>query len=269
MLDAVVKRPDLDLEDTLARALLMQSETGLIALDPRHRVVLINAAARDLLGTPPGPISGRPLPELLHGKHFPTEAIATLRAWLDAEPDQPLLLPLDAGTNLALTPSPGPHDHRLLALKQLACATASPTRRDSLTGLPDHAWFTERLALALDTPGSKPVLLLVGLDRPRAITDRNGHPIGDALLKLVAKRLTAALRNADVISRLSAHEFAVVMKRPRDPEAVARRLIALLSRPYLIEGATASIGAAIRIALAPEHGTDPVALIAAARATSV
>ena len=267
MLDATAERPTLDIEDTLARALLMQAETGLIALDPRHRIVLINTAARDLLGTPPGPIHGIALPTLLHAKSFPAETIATLRTWLDTVPDQPLYLPLDPDGKLAITPSPGPQGHRLLALKRLPRTAVPPTRRDPLTGLPDPAWFNERLSLALIA--AKPAILLIDLDRPRAILDSRGHPLGDALLKLVAKRLTAALRNADVISRLSGHEFAVVMKRPRDPEAVARRLLALLNRPYLIEGATASIRATVGIALAPEHGTDPVALIAAARATSV
>ena len=274
MLDALAERPQTDprvqVEDALARALLMHAETGLIALDRHRRIVLANVAAQEMLGaTTPLVESLTESPTSLaarvkQGQRFASGAVVDLQSWLDAGLTGPLFLPLEAETKLSITASLGPHGHHLLVLKQIARATPPPSRRDQLTGLSDRDWFTERLTAGLAATGGKPALLLIDLDRFKAVNDSLGHPVGDALLKLVAKRLTSALRNADVISRLSGDEFAIVMKRPRDPEAVGRRLVALLSRPYLIEGTTVSIGACVGIALGPDHGTDLTTLISAA-----
>ena len=269
MLDAVVDQPiprrGLADETTVLRALLERSETGLIALDGAFRVVVLNAAARKLLGIPADVGEGSSLPAAAkRGTALPPGKLADLTLWLHGDLAMPLSLPIGAESKLLIAATPGVDGHLLLSLKRASPATAPADRRDPLTGLSDRAWFKDRFAAALQEPGGKPALLLIDLDRFKAVNDSLGHPVGDALLQLVAKRLTGALRNADVISRLSGDEFAIVMKRPRDPEAVGRRLVALLSRPYQIEGTTVSIGASVGIALAPDHGTDPVAMIGAA-----
>ena len=125
MLDATAERPTLDMEDTLARALLMQAETGLIALDPRHRIVLINTAARDLLGTPPGPIHGIALPTLLHAKSFPPKR---------SPPSGPGSTPfptsrsISRSTPTASSPSPHRQAHRDTACSPSNASPAPPSR---------------------------------------------------------------------------------------------------------------------------------------------
>ena len=89
---------------------------------------------------------------------------------------------------------------------------------------------------------------MIDLDRFKVVNDTLGHPVGDALLQLVGKRLRAALRDDDMVCRFAGDEFAVLLPRPSDPD-VARRIVTVLSRPYLIEGATASIGASVGVAL--------------------
>jgi diguanylate cyclase (GGDEF)-like protein len=267
MLDAVSDRPDvcsgIGLAE-LAQALLIRSETGLIALDADLHVVLANPAARELFGLKE-PVIGHRLDTLLrNGSVLTPASVAAAEQWLDGLAEMPLFLPIDVETKLSVVSADGPDGHRLLSFKRQSRAAAPASRKDALTGLSDRTWFNDQLAALMAAPNATPALMLIDLDRFKAVNDSLGHQVGDALLQLVAKRLTGALRDADVICRLSGDEFAVLMKRPNNPEVVGRRLVALLSRPYLIEGSVVSVGASVGLALAPDHGRDPAALIRAA-----
>jgi diguanylate cyclase (GGDEF)-like protein len=242
----------------------MRVETGLIAVDASLQVVLANPAARELLGLSE-PVIGQRMAALFRRASVLAPAAAVdAEQWLGGMMETPLFLPLDAETKLSVVSAAGPGGHRLLSFQRRKRAAAPASRKDALTGLSDRTWFNEQLKATMATPGATPTLLLLDLDRFKAVNDSLGHPVGDTLLRLVAKRLTGALRDADVICRLSGDEFAVLMKRPNNPEVVGRRLVALLSRPYMIEGAMVSVGASIGLALAPDHGGDPAALIRAA-----
>ena len=267
MLDAVTDQPDarsLTGQEELAQALLNRSETGLIALDESWHVVVANPAAREFLGLVE-PVIGQRFDTLLRrGSVLTPAAVADAEQWLDGAAEVPLFLMLGVETKLSVVSTAGPDGHRLLACKRVTRAAAAGGRKDVLTGLSDRMWFNEQLKALLAAPNATPALLLIDLDRFKAVNDSLGHPVGDALLQLVAKRLTGALRDADVICRLSGDEFAILMKRPTQPEIIGRRLVALLSRPYMIEGAAVSVGASIGLALAPDHGSNPAALIHAA-----
>ncbi len=138
---------------------------------------------------------------------------------------------------------------------------------DPLTGLPNRELFQRRVVAALleapdgdaagDGPG--PAALLVDLDRFKAVNDTLGHPVGDALLRLVAKRLRSVLRPCDVVARLGGDEFALLV--PPVPEPVnlaqlAKRITDVLGRPYLIDGHLVNIGASVGVALAPRDGRE-------------
>ena len=250
--------------DCLASALLARSETGLIALDARMQVRIANPAAMGLLGA-----SGCADDEIVtsfieRATMLAPSSSEALVAWLRSESEAETCLLLNNGRCLSVARAEGPGGHLLLSLRLEPRAAVPPSRRDPLTGLADRAWFFDRLAGMVAEPGVNPAVLMIDLDRFKAVNDTLGHPIGDAVLQLVAKRLSRALRDDDVICRLSGDEFAVAMRQPVDAEAVSRRLVALLSRPYLVEGETATIGASIGAALAPEHGRDGAALIRAA-----
>jgi diguanylate cyclase (GGDEF)-like protein len=135
------------------------------------------------------------------------------------------------------------------------------TSADPLTGLADRRQFRDRLAQALAGPSTEgPGLLLIDLDRFKAVNDALGHPAGDALLQAAAGRLRSALRPADMAARIGGDEFAVLLAPPTGREAVASvaaRLVELLARPYVIRGQVAIVGASIGAALAPADGTDP------------
>ncbi len=139
---------------------------------------------------------------------------------------------------------------------------------DPLTSLPSRELFQRRVVTMLaetahdgeaaqDKAG--PAVLLVDLDRFKAVNDTLGHPVGDALLRLVAKRLRSVLRTDDVVARLGGDEFALLV--PPFPEPVnltqlATRIVDVLGRPYLIDGHLVNIGASIGVAVAPRDGRE-------------
>lgn len=264
MLDAMSDQPcsrSVTQWEHLAQALLARSETGLIALDESGRVVLANPSAVDFFGLHE-PFIGERLDNLLSSRSVLTlAAVVDAERWLNGSADMPLFLPLDAETKLSVVSVAGPDGHRLLSIRRQGLATPPPSRKDALTGLSDQTWFNEQLTASLAERNATPALLLLDLERFKAVNDSRGYQVGDALLQLVAKRLTNALRDADVVCRLAGDEFAVLIRRPMHPENVGRRLVASLSRPYLIEGSVVSVGASVGLALAPAHGTEPATLM--------
>ncbi len=134
-------------------------------------------------------------------------------------------------------------------------------RFDSLTGLANRAEIGIVLDRALRSarPGEarSTSLMLIDLDRFKAVNDTLGHPAGDELLKQVSARLSKIVDTRGQIGRLGGDEFKVVLPGISDPKqlaAIADALITSASKPYLINGANVSIGASVGIAIAPEHG---------------
>jgi diguanylate cyclase (GGDEF)-like protein len=137
---------------------------------------------------------------------------------------------------------------------------------DGLTGLPNRTLFHERVERAIKTarPERPVAVLLVDLDRFKEVNDTLGHDHGDELLKVVAERLSGALREGDTLARLGGDEFAVVLKDlPHRGAAVetAGRLHDALRRPFDLHGIAVELDASVGVALSPEHGTDVTTLI--------
>jgi diguanylate cyclase (GGDEF)-like protein len=139
---------------------------------------------------------------------------------------------------------------------------------DSLTGLPNRALMRRTLDEALQnqkpTTAGGCALFLIDLDRFKNVNDTLGHPIGDALLKQVAQRLTNVIGEKGQIGRLGGDEFEAVLPTLSDASslaALAERLIQQVSMPYSIEGHNISIGASVGIAIAPAEGCCADALI--------
>jgi diguanylate cyclase (GGDEF)-like protein/PAS domain S-box-containing protein len=137
---------------------------------------------------------------------------------------------------------------------------------DPLTGLPNRALFDERLRAALGASvrdGSAVALLLIDLDRFKAVNDELGHHAGDALLRQVAQRLLDCGRVADVVARLGGDEFAVLLSSTEAATAtvVAHAMHTELMHPFRIEGRLVEVGASIGIAIGPGPDCDAEALL--------
>ena len=128
--------------------------------------------------------------------------------------------------------------------------SAGDAMLDALTGLSNRRHFNGALRDMVQEAGAdtRHAVLMIDLDRFKAINDTLGHSIGDALLCLVAQRLRRETREGDLIARLGGDEFVVLLPDGDTAEALAERVIGVLSHPFLVEGHLANIGASVGIA---------------------
>ena len=140
---------------------------------------------------------------------------------------------------------------------------------DPLTGLPNRRLLVDRVSMSLvraRRDQSAMAVLYLDLDGFKEINDRLGHGAGDALLKMVAGRLSAAVREEDTVARLGGDEFVIVLHLSDGADAgqVASKLIAAVSQPYEIEGQAVSVTISAGVALYPVHGEDAETLMKSA-----
>lgn len=140
---------------------------------------------------------------------------------------------------------------------------------DALTGLYNRAAFHEQLgrALVAAQPGGGVALLFIDLDGFKRVNDEQGHHAGDEVLRIVAQRLSAAVREGDTVARLGGDEFLVMLDRnltPEEPQRIGRRIIEALNRPMAIEGHSLRVGASIGVAIHPPMKGEIEVLMGAA-----
>ncbi len=143
---------------------------------------------------------------------------------------------------------------------------------DDLTGLLKRVPFEHRLVAAMgqaERHGTKVAVLFLDLDMFKEVNDSLGHQAGDLVLSQVAGRIREAVRSWDVVARHGGDEFVLFLpdiKERTEIEHVTSRLLAALSEPYEVEGASASVGATIGVAVYPDDGADIKSLLGAADA---
>jgi len=141
-------------------------------------------------------------------------------------------------------------------------------RHDVLTGVANRAEFNARLEEAskrLKRNGGTVTVMMIDLDKFKAVNDTLGHLAGDQLLVEVGERLQSTIRDTDVLARLGGDEFAIIQEGGPDQHegaiALALRIINVISQPFDLNGHEASVGASIGIAMAPENGVEPEELL--------
>ena len=141
------------------------------------------------------------------------------------------------------------------------------TETDLLTGLANRLGL-ECTLQEVCREGNAAALLFIDLDRFKPINDLHGHAIGDWLLCQVAERLRDRLRGGDLVARIGGDEFCVLLRGLKDGAGaaqVADKLLDALGAPFPHpQAGLLQIGASIGIALHPQHGAEPAALLHAA-----
>jgi diguanylate cyclase (GGDEF)-like protein/PAS domain S-box-containing protein len=140
-------------------------------------------------------------------------------------------------------------------------------QHDMLTNLPNRTLLEDRLRVAIEActrKGTRTAVLYLDLDGFKRTNDSLGHPIGDKLLRSVAKRLLACLRTCDTVSRQGGDEFVILLTdiaHARDAGSKAGKILTALSAPHTIDQHTLSITASIGITTYPEDGRDGASLV--------
>ena len=140
---------------------------------------------------------------------------------------------------------------------------------DALTGLANRHRMARQLdqhMAALRASRRGVALMMIDLDRFKAVNDTLGHPAGDDLLRQVADRLRGVLEKGCEAGRLGGDEFQVILPmedRGRLGE-IARRIIAAIAEPFCVLGSQCVIGASVGIAVAPHDGEDAEGLVRSA-----
>ena len=138
---------------------------------------------------------------------------------------------------------------------------------DALTGLPNRVLLLERLEHAIASVSRRrdmAALLLLDLDRFKDVNDTLGHHAGDLVLKEVAARLSACVREVDTVARIGGDEFAIVQVGINDAaeaQQLSRRVLELFQTPLELDGHDALVTASIGVALIPTDASVPSKLL--------
>ena len=262
----------------VANAIVAASFNSIITFVEDGTVVTLNPAAEELFGYPPADVVGKPIESLIFGdrrKQPPRQADSgTIWEKLAAghKPHE-CIGQTREGTalDLELTISKGHSNGHALYVavvrdisvrKRQEAQTRYLAHFDSLTGLPNRVLFEERAIQALNhTKRTDSILslMMLDLDRFKAVNDSLGHQVGDKLLIEVAKRIRDTVRETDTVTRLGGDEFAVLLTNltaVHGAGTVAEAIVAALNKPFELDGERLMTSASIGITTCPGDGDN-------------
>ncbi len=258
-------------EMRLSAAIVKASANGIMVIDAKGRITLVNPAFTQITGFPSDEAIGRPgnFMETLYAQDAHSRAIddagqvhrfADGEAWCRNYWGAAFVMKHSAslipGTN-------GLPDRWAVVFEDMTTRWHQQqidTHRalhDPLTDLPNRALLMERLGQLIHASarsGRLVALLFLDLDGFKGVNDTLGHDAGDAVLKVIASRLLKLLRQADTVARLGGDEFVVMLDGPancEEIEAIAQRIIAVVGEPIAYNDQVARVGTSIGIAVMP------------------
>ncbi len=248
-------------------------------LDADSRILYASKRASGLIG----------YDDICDGRHFSVLVVSADRAAVEAALRQALVSshPVRVNARIKTTGAPlwlefqftayatGSGAAELLAVgRDISSQQATEERlrhmatHDSLTGLPNRSLLSDRVRMAMAQSrrtGRGFAILALDLDGFKKVNDALGHPIGDALLRVAATRLSETLRDVDTLARVGGDEFVAVLcgvTSEAEIQVIGRRMISTMQLPFEIEGHTLYVGTSIGAAVFPEHGDSEVKLLA-------
>ncbi len=261
----------------LAATVFEHAREGIVITDAAGRIVEVNETFSHITGYARAEALGRAARMLRSTKHRPEFYTALWRdlissgywsgeVWMEAQAGQVFAAML---TVSAVKDGLG-RTQNLVALFTDITQSKAQQRQleriahfDALTGLPNRVLLAEQLLKSIAQCGARELSLAVAyldLDGFKAINDRHGHSVGDALLIAVSTRMKAVLREGDILARIGGDEFVAVLSRldqPRDCEQALARLLEAASEPVTVGELSLKVSASIGVASFPQDGTDP------------
>lgn len=162
--------------------------------------------------------------------------------------------------------------HDLSSLRKAERRAIHLAYHDPLTNLPNRTLLFERLEQQINLVqryNLHAAVLFLDLDHFKNINDSIGHPIGDAVLKIVTTRLKASIRINDTVARVGGDEFIILLTKlegdfnsvERQVLMTAERIREVLAEPMVIDAYRLQISTSIGVAIIPEHGISTSELI--------
>ncbi len=147
--------------------------------------------------------------------------------------------------------------------------TTRKADHDALTGLPNRALLSRRLAEAVvhsEQLQHSVVVMFLDLDGFKAVNDTHGHHVGDQLLRIVAQRLSDCVREEDTVSRLGGDEFVVILplfdsRYTEQASEVAQRILESLATPMKLQDKELQLGCSIGVSRYPDDGKNTEMLL--------
>ena len=278
--------------ENVFRTLFETSPVGVIYHDPEGRITAANPAAQRILGLSLDQLQGRtsmdPRWHAIHedGSDFPGDQHPIFLALRTGQPQFNVVMGVavperdDVWILVSATPLlengkvvqayatfEDITDRHLMQqkIRQLAFY-------DLLTQLPNRRLLIERLSHTLTTikrSGALGALVFLDLDNFKPLNDTHGHQTGDLLLVEVARRIKTCLREEDTVARIGGDEFVVLlpeMATLQSTTLVAQKILAELSRTFVIDTHHIHISSSIGLAFFPDHGADEHVLLQSADA---
>ncbi|MBV1699465.1 MAG: EAL domain-containing protein [Hyphomicrobiales bacterium] len=276
LLDAVIASRDMSLLATRFDTALNNMPHGLCMFDAERRVVVANQKLNNLLGLSEDvELKGSTARELVDKivnagglSHANAENLVDrLTTRLSGNDDAAFRIETLKHSSLEFTMQPMENGGMVALVEDITERMIAEARInhlarfDALTGLPNRTVLRDRMEHALGAwrPDKMCAIHFVDLDQFKQINDTLGHSRGDMLLEEVAERLKDAIRDVDVISRFGGDEFVVLqapIKSLDEAEALAARILSVLSGTYDLDGHKVAVTASIGIAVA-DHRIDP------------
>jgi diguanylate cyclase (GGDEF)-like protein/PAS domain S-box-containing protein len=286
MLERSAHAEALFLERERAEVTLASIGDAVISTDVAGNITYLNPVAESMTGWSRQEAAGRPLQEVLR--------------LIDGDSREPALNPLAMailhnrtvglsancvlirrdGYESAIEDTTSPiHDRRgqvtgaVIVFHDVGVARAMSLRmsylaqHDFLTELPNRMLLNDRLVQAMASAQRHHTVLavlFVDVDRFKQINDTLGHAIGDQLLKSIAQRLVACVRNSDTVSRYGGDEFVVLLPEVahcEDAALSAGKILAALSASHRVEHQELHVTVSVGISVFPDDGADAEVLL--------
>lgn len=265
----------------LAAKVFEASRVGIMIMDPERRVLSINRAFTAITGFRPEEVLGQ-LPRQLesdrHDQHYYRAMWRRPRAggvwegevWLRRRDGFPFPARVQV---IAVVGDEAEITHYISIVEDISERKAQEERirhmaqHDFLTGLPNRALLEDRLHQAMPLAlrnGTRLAVLFLDLDRFKLINDSLGHDVGDRLLQQVSRRLAGCVRAADTVSRQGGDEFVLLLQdldAPEQAAAVARKILDVISEPFVVDGTQLSVTPSIGISVFPDDAPDSAPLL--------